>query len=118
MSALHSTAQPTIKNLQLIRWTNENGELKKFRLKLLICNEWEEVGDLVDIPDAMLRAWSTKYRDNPLKCIKPVLSHWLNNPTNDYPATWDGLCKLLEDIQHSELAKKLRHCVSDALRHS
>ena len=112
--AFHSTAQPTLKNLQLIRWRDKNRELKKFYLKHSICIEWEKIGDLVDIPSGLLEAWGIKYREDPLKCIKPVLSHWLSNPTEDYPATWEGLYQLLEDIEYSEIAKQLRQCLDNA----
>ena len=111
LSFLRSTAQPTLKNLQLIRWQDENGELKKFRLKTLICNEWKVIGDLVEVPNSILESWGTKYREDSLQCIKRVLSHWLDHPTEEYPASWEGLYRLLEDIECSDVAKTLKQCV-------
>ena len=114
LSFLRSTAQPTLKNLQLIRWQDENGELKKFRLRRSICNKWQIVGDLISVDVSILESWGTKYRGDSLQCIKRVLSHWLDHPTEEYPASWEGMYRLLEDIECSNVAKKLRQCVNDA----
>ena len=57
LSFLRSIAQPTLKNLQLIRRWDESGELKKFRLA--ICNKWQIVGDLIGVNVSILESWGT-----------------------------------------------------------
>ena len=111
-----ASAQPTLQNLQLIRWMNKNGELKKFQLQPLIRIKWIQIGDLVNIHYDLLASWSREYHGDPLKCIRAVLSRWLCNPTEDYPATWDGLYELLADIDHEyrEITHQLKQCLGDA----
>ena len=102
-----STAQPTPKNLVFIEWINKIGEKKQLRIKQSICNQWRNIGSLLEIPDSTLTAWGTTYRENPLECINPVMSHWFDHPTDDYPASWEGLKGLLEAVQLCEVAKQL-----------
>ena len=44
-----------------------------------------------------------------------MLSHWLGNPPDSYPATWEGLDKLLKDSELSEVAKELKEAIGNAI---
>ena len=107
--------QPTIQNLTLIKWKDIHKE--KLSVKQSICNDWKEIGILLHIPMEILRRWETKYMRDSLDCINEVLSYWLENPTIDYPISWEGLYELLEDAGHSEVVQKLKKAV-DTLHNS
>lgn len=94
---------------------DKRGEKKKLRVKQLICNKWKEIGDLIDISYSVLDAWSKSYHEDPLECIRCVLDHWLMNSTVEYPASWEGLCHLLEDIQLKQLAEDLKQALDSPL---
>ena len=41
-----------------------------------------------------------------------VMEHWLaEGGTPDYPATWEGLYELLEDVEYAEVAEELKRIV-------
>ena len=110
-----NTAKPTPKNLLLIEWMNVKGEIKQLRIKQLICNQWRDIGDLLEIPQSIVESWNTKHKEDPLKCINPVMRHWLQCPTDDYPVSWEGLKKLLKDVQLSEVAQDIELALRNAL---
>ena len=108
-------AHPTNKNLQLIKWRNEKGEDKELRIKKSICDKWKQVGDLLEIENSVLMIWDTNCgRQDPLARIDLVLNYWMENPIDEYPVSWKGLCKLLENIECSEVAKKLREALENS----
>ena len=110
-----NTAKPTSKNLYLIEWMNEKRETKQLRIKESICNQWREIGNLLEISDSVLESWNTKHKEDSLKCISSVMSHWLECPTDDYPVSWEGLKKLLNDVRLSEVAKDIEVALRYAL---
>ena len=109
-----SAAIPSSRNLTLIEWKNEQGESKMFRLKQLICHKWKELGCLIEIPLPMIQCWERKYREDPMDSINAVLSHWLENPTDYYPISWEGLDRLLNHAELGEVAEELKQ----ALKHT
>ena len=98
-------------NLRLIKWKDESGEEKDFRLKSSIVHKWREIGDLVRVPWQKLGLWA---RDNADERCEAVLSHWLDNPTKQYPVTWEGLYRLLKDSQLASVATELEEAVNHA----
>ena len=58
-----------------------------------------------------IRRWKMMNMGDPSACINEVLHYWLESPdeTNSaYPATWEGLYKLLEDAELIEVAIELK----------
>ena len=96
----------------MIKWKDERGESKEFRLKSSIIHKWREVGDLVRVPWQNLEVWA-RDKDADERC-DAVLSHWLVNPPSEYPATWEGLYKLLKDSQLPVVATELERAVNHA----
>ena len=45
-----------------------------------------------------------------------MLSYWLDNPPSDYPATWEGLYRLLNASEFSQVATELKEAVDNATR--
>ena len=96
----------TIKTLTLLKW-NDGGEKKKLKVTDKIVNQWREIGILLEIPEPTLDGWWTQTHDVK-QCCEKVLGNWLQNPPEDYPATWHGLLELLDDAEFTDLAKTLK----------
>jgi hypothetical protein len=108
----HSTAKPSSANLTVITWKNDQGEVKKFRLKSSIIHKWRDIGDLV-VPWQQLKVWAMRKDDK--ECCDAVLSHWMDHPPHHYPATWEGLYELLNDSELGQVATELKQAVDHAL---
>ena len=111
---LHA-ACPTSRNLILTEWKNEQGQKKKFRFKELICHKWKDLGGLLDIPLPTLTGWERKYREDPNDSINAVLGHWMENPPDYYPITWEGLNRLLNDAELSQVVEDLKQVLNNRL---
>ena len=96
----------------MIRWKNEKGEVKKFRLKQSIMHKWRDVGDLV-VPRQQLDVWANE--KNAKECCTAVLSYWLDHPPRHYPATWEGLYELLDDSELVQVATELKQAVENGI---
>ena len=105
-------AKPTLSNLTVLKWKNEKGEMKKFRLKQSVIHRWRNIGDLV-VPRQLLEVWA-KRKDDEESC-RAVLSYWLDHSLHHYPATWEGLYELLDDSELGQVAIELRQAVDNAI---
>ena len=99
--------KPTNKTLTLLKWS-DRGKVKKLRVVNEIFNQWRRIGNLLDIPRPTLDGWETQTNYNPEQCCDKVLGYWLQNPPDDYPATWHGLFELLGDAEFKELVETLK----------
>ena len=90
------------------------GQKKQLRIKKSICNQWKDIGALLEIPPSSLMAWESTYNRNPLECIEAVMNHWFENPTDDYPVSWEGLKNLLQAVELCEVAKRLEQALSNS----
>ena len=102
----------SLKLLDLIKWRDESGKEQKLRLISRVSSKWESFGYRLDLPQNMLDAWRDECLNNSARCWCKVMHHWLTGgDTPDYPATWDGLYEMLEDVEYSEEARQLREAV-------
>jgi hypothetical protein len=101
-------AIPTLRNLTLIEGINEEGMNKPLRVSKSIWHKWEDIGLLLGISMGDLRRWKIINMGDPSMCINEVLEYWLESPNETYPATWEGLYKLLEDAELKEIANTLK----------
>ena len=102
----------SLKLLNLIKWRDERGEEQKFRLVNRVSSRWESFGYRLDLPQNMLDAWREECHHISARCWCKVMHHWLTGgDTPDYPATWDGLYEMLEDVEYFEVARQLREAV-------
>ena len=105
-------AKPNSSNLTVIKWKNERGEVKKFKIKSSIIHRWRKIGNLV-VPRQQLLVWAKRMDDE--ECCEAVLSHWLDHPPSRYPATWEGLYELLDDSELGQVAIELKEAVDNAI---
>ena len=69
---------------------------------------------MLGISSSQLDLWRQEKQAILERC-EAVLDHWLNHPTEEYPATWEGLYELLEDCEFSEVVTKLKRAVENAV---
>lgn len=106
------TAKPNSKNLTVIKWKNNEGQIKKFRLKSSTFHKWRDIGNFV-VSRQQLEVWA-KEKDAK-ECCEAVFSHWLDNPPPEYPVTWEGLYELLDDSELSGVISELKHALKHAV---
>ena len=111
---LNFAEHPTSRSLTYFEWRNAQGKKERFRLKELICYKWKELGCLLEIPLPIIISWEKKYREDAIDSVNAVLCHWLENPTNYYPISWEGLEKLLFNAQLGQVAEDLKRARSNA----
>ena len=88
--------------------------IKKFKTKSQLVLKWKEIGNLLQIPFEMLELW-VKEKRSAEDCCDAVIHHWLHNPTEDYPSTWEGLYELLDDCGSGNIARSLEMAVENAI---
>lgn len=77
-----------------------------------------DFGILLGLTTNQLDAWDEKDRGDAHRIWNRVMEYWLDRDTREYPATWDGLCTLLTDVNCSNVAKELSEAVSKASIHT
>lgn len=100
------------KDLRVIKWTDERGQIQRYFLMEKIQNKWSDIGELVGLSLAQLEDISKEHQRNAEQCFRAVLKQWFDHPPPDYPTTWSGLLELLEDCRLTDVVAELK----DALR--
>ncbi len=101
----------TMKKLIVFKWTDKCGQPKTLRLKDEMTTHWRDAGELLDLSTADLKRISENHQDV-RECLRDVLQDWIMiGSSDDYPATWGGLLRLLEDLKLISCAK----CLQEAL---
>lgn len=85
-----------------------NNKVGKFRLVQAIQHKWESIGILLGVPENIFASHQT----NEEKC-RGVLEEWLKKGSEQYPVEWDGLIKVLEDVELREVAKDLQKALDN-----
>ena len=114
LSSLHAVSCPTLSNLTLIKWTDEQGEKQRIRIIEETSMKWRIIGDILNISQSKLSGYKEQYHHDNELCCREVLRFWLDGKESpQYPVTWDGLYELLDDVALGALAEKL----STTLKH-
>lgn len=113
MLSLYTDAPLSLASLELIKWQDPHGHEQTFRLVDKVSSKWRIFGFRVSLEPDQLRAWEMQFQLDAARCWCEVMRHWLKKGgTRDYPKTWDGLYKMLSDVQYSEVAKELKEAVT------
>lgn len=75
-----------------------------------ICLEWEKVGDLLGIEMSALMTMKEK---KDMNSCRNVIYYWQINNKMNYPFSWEGFCKLLNDMALSSIAEKLMEALTE-----
>lgn len=105
-----STEYPefSLKRLTLLKYTDEDGQSHILRLSDDKRFKWRDVGVLLDLTPSCLDGIFSHRLGDARQCCQDVLQEWIENGSSDYPATWDGLLNLLEDLDLTSVASTLR----------
>lgn len=104
----------SIVTLHLIKWRDARGQTQTFRLVDRVSASWRRFGMILRLAENQLEKWDDEYRGDANNCWARVMGEWLNQCTEDYPASWEGLYTLLDDAEFSEVAQELRKAVDGA----
>ena len=102
----------SILNLTLLKWTDDEDQIQRLRLRDELCSKWRDAGILLGVSSGRLNGIFT-YRLGDLQlCCSDVLLEWLQKAEmSSYSASWDGLLDLLEDLELIDVATKLRMAI-------
>lgn len=96
-------------SLNFLKFEDEKGQKQLFCLAKEVSANWFDFGLILGIKRKQLDAWDAQYRGDASKCWNRVMEHWLDKGgSRDYPATWEGLITLLNDLGFEQLAKTLK----------
>ena len=97
----------SMKRLILLKY-HKDGKSHILRLRDEMSPKWRDIGFLLDVSQARLDGILTQRLGDVRQCVQDVLQDWITNGSSDYPATWEGLLSLLEDLELHACAESLR----------
>ncbi len=102
----------SVRALNLLKWKDGSGHEQTFRLVDRVSSKWMEFGRLLGLHANQLDGWKMESLGTVATCWNKVMAFWLEEGgggggAQDYPATWEGLYSLLEDLNLREIAKEL-----------
>ena len=89
---------PDFALLQLIKYTDANGEEQRYYFIQEIQNKCMKLGSMLGIDRETLVAFDKKSH-TPEEFCESVLSEWIGRGEGGQKVTWGGLLKALEDAQ-------------------
>ena len=102
----------SLNSLSLLKWKDEHGKEQRLRLVEEVSCKWLEFGLAVGVKMDRLEAWEKQYCKDASRCWLEVMKRWLNaGGTGDYPTTWEGLCKLLTDMDYGKVSSLLKEAL-------
>lgn len=106
---MHLSSGVTLKSLNLIKWKRE-----QFRLVERVSAQWNRFGIQLGIQADLLEGWKHQYLGDATKCWIKVMGHWLGQGgSSEYPPSWEGVYKLLEDVQYVAVASELKQFIEN-----
>ena len=91
---------------------NVGNQAEELKVVDQACTKWNTIGDLIGMSEASLEAIKMD-RSNVVQCFEDVLKHWMQNGgTNEYPATWLGLRRVLVHCEMSNLADRVKKAMT------
>ena len=104
--------EPEMNQLQLIKYTDSEGNSRTFRLIEQIQNHCKRLGIRLGIEKATLDGFDNRPTQEE-KC-EMILELWMMRGDGEYEVTWAGLLQALEDIQLKGVAEHLRRALTMA----
>ena len=103
---------PSLKDLTLLWWTDDEGKIHRFHLLRKVSGDWLKAGLLLGLTTAELWDIMLKMDDNERR-FAFVFRKWIadNGHPPEYPLSWDGVCELLSDLDKEEVAEELRQAI-------
>ena len=106
----------TLKTLNLIKWKDDKGRMHHFHLVTGARMKWRKIGVHLDYTTEKLDSIECEHDGSDELCWCDIMEAWLlDGGTASYPASWDGLHRLLVDAGALDTAKLLRVAVTQAV---
>ena len=84
-----------------------------------VSSRWLEFGLKVGLDMDRLKVWERQFHEDATRCWLEVMTYWINvDGTEDYPVKWEGLDRLLNDLQCGKVAKDLKKALVSTMHHS
>ena len=93
-----------------MKWRNPNGELKELQLYQVLATVWVQLSDLIGLDMYLIKYIEQKHQKDQLLCVREVVEEWLKNrkKLDKYPCTWIGIYELLNALNLSTEAQRLK----------
>ena len=101
----HIGRKPTLAQLKIMK----TGIGEKIKIIESVAPQWKELGDLFDFdPEGRTLELieANNQQKGPVACCREMFVYWLKGKGRE--ATWEVLIELLDDIDQSELARKVK----------
>ena len=74
--------------------------------------EWRQAGELLGLSNGRLEGIAMMHHDVQT-CWREIMIEWLcnSNDTYNYPASWQGLCKLLDHMKLSSISREVSSAI-------
>ena len=99
-----------MKLLQLIKYTDSEGNDKEFRLIKRVQNHWRELGTLLGIDKATLDGFDSSLTQT-RKC-ELIFDLWITKGEGGYSVSWAGLLQALDDAELGGVEKHLNEALT------
>ena len=104
-----------MKYFNLIKYTDDNGEMQFYRLTEHVSAKWKKFGQQIGITENDLTGIHQKGYTNEER-FDDVMQKWLDgHGMNLYPYTWEGVEILLKDVRFEAQIPKLQEAVKKAI---
>ena len=93
----------------MFKWKDENGTKQQLRIIEAISHRWQQLAILVGLSMNKINAIENNF--HPEQRSLRVFDIWItssSDTTTAYPVTWNGLHRLLEDINYRALAERMK----------
>ena len=103
---------PSLADLTLLRWMDDKGKTRRFRLLRQVSDQWWTAGLLLGLNAAELENIKQKTDDNEQR-LAFIFTRWIDNDGHppQYPLSWDGVCELLYDLDRDNAAEELKQAL-------
>ena len=95
-----------------MKWTDSNGHDQTLRLRDIMIPVWEEVGDLLGLPNYRIEGIHKQDSRDLRLCWRKVVVLWSEMENPSYPWSWDGVLSLLKDLELNESKKELQDALT------
>ena len=98
-------------HLTVLTWTDSDGQRHSLRLRNEMSSRWRDVGDLLEVESSHMEGIHMHRGGDVRLCCRDVFVDWLQMKEPSYPANWEGLLLLLEDLELNKVAKTLKEAL-------
>ena len=102
---------PILRELKNLKYT-EGGIEKKVQIIKEASHKWKDIVCQISDDPNRITALERKERGEPEDCLRQALiDDFINQEPEEYSHNWRGLIELLEDVDLTALAEKVKHAL-------